>query len=106
MKRKQFEETAAIIEQSGLSIPFVHSLPGHTVGKWSEDEEKYAYELIQRFTEGILDDCDDGERLRPYLARKLDCDIMRISKKLANQVKGIKGYRRHSRLRIHDAMGR
>jgi len=54
-------------------------------GKWSEEEECYATKLIAAFENGSLDDCEDGRTLRSYLAMKLNCAPMRISKKFAGQ---------------------
>jgi hypothetical protein len=84
------------------------------IGKWSYEEEQYAMNLIADFDNGLLgtflvdilfscfylglffplvsllfsDDCEDGSTLRSYLARKLNCSPMRISKKFANQYIG------------------
>ena len=52
------------------------------VGKWSKAEENYAELLIENFMAGTLNDCNDGETLRIYLAKLLECKPMRISKKL------------------------
>jgi len=54
-------------------------------GKWSADEEFYAKQLITAFENGTLDDCEEGRTLRSYLAMKLNCAPMRISKKFAGQ---------------------
>ena len=54
-------------------------------GKWSLDEEYYAKQLITAFENGTLDDCEEGRTLRSYLAMKLNCAPMRISKKFAGQ---------------------
>lgn len=52
-------------------------------GKWTAEEEAYASVLIQHFRTGALPDCEDGTTLRSYLAEKLQCIPMRISKKYA-----------------------
>lgn len=52
-------------------------------GKWSVEEETFANRLIVDFECGLLTDCEDGCTLRSYLARKLNCAPMRISKKFA-----------------------
>lgn len=57
-------------------------------GKWTPEEENEANNLISMFEKGILDDCNDGVTLRSYLARKLDCAPMRISKKFAGKCIG------------------
>ena len=40
-------------------------------------------EIIKGFRCGNLPDCEEGTTLRPYLARKLHCNPMRLSKKLS-----------------------
>jgi hypothetical protein len=57
-------------------------------GKWSVEEEAFANRLIFEFENGILADCEDGCTLRSYLARKLRCAPMRISKKFAGRCIG------------------
>mmetsp|Transcript_17534 Transcript_17534/g.38877 ORF Transcript_17534/g.38877 Transcript_17534/m.38877 type:complete len:266 (+) Transcript_17534:107-904(+) len=52
-------------------------------GKWTAEEETFANRLIEAFEGGSLVDCDDGSTLRSYLAKKLNCAPMRISKKFA-----------------------
>ena len=65
-------------------------------GKWSAEEEAFANKLIVKFEAGTLIDCCEGSTLRSYLAKKLNCAPMRISKKFAGQcigkVKQIKLY--------------
>jgi hypothetical protein len=60
LKRKLLDETAATIEQSGLSIPFEARPKGKTVGKFSEEEEKYASDLIRGFETSTLLDVENG----------------------------------------------
>ncbi len=57
-------------------------------GKWSTEEENLANQLVIDFENGALEDCDDGTTLRSYLARKLNCAPMRISKKFAGRCIG------------------
>ena len=57
-------------------------------GKWSAEEENLANHLISDFEDGSLDDCENGTTLRSYLARKLNCAPMRISKKFAGRCIG------------------
>lgn len=40
-------------------------------------------EIIKGFRRGNLPDCGEGTTLRPYLAKKLHCNPMRLSKKLS-----------------------
>lgn len=57
-------------------------------GKWSSEEECFANRLVFEFERGSLVDCEDGCTLRSYLARKLNCAPMRISKKFAGRCIG------------------
>jgi hypothetical protein len=57
-------------------------------GKWTVEEETFAFKLIREFEGGILQDCEEGCTLRSYLARKLNCAPMRISKKFAGKCIG------------------
>ena len=57
-------------------------------GKWTRDEERYADKLIHDFELGLLPDCEEGATLRSYLAHKLNCAPMRISKKFAGKCIG------------------
>jgi len=49
-------------------------------GKWTIEEEEYTSRIIQYFSTGLLT-LPDGATLRSYLAEKLNCDPMRITKK-------------------------
>ena len=49
-------------------------------GKWTAEEEEYSNRLIHEFREGWLP-LTDGTTLRTFLAKVLNCDPMRISKK-------------------------
>jgi len=57
-------------------------------GKWTSEEETYANKLIYDFQHGNLTDCTDGCTLRSYLAKKLNCAPMRVSKKFAGRCIG------------------
>jgi hypothetical protein len=57
-------------------------------GKWTQEEEIFANNLIRAFESGTLDDCEEGKSLRSYLAKKLHCAPMRISKKFAGKCIG------------------
>ncbi|KAF0683035.1 Aste57867_24888 [Aphanomyces stellatus] len=50
-------------------------------GRWMAAEEAYVDSAISCFFLGILDDCH-GLTLRQYIAWKLHCDEMRVTKKL------------------------
>lgn len=51
-------------------------------GKWTAEEEEYTMRIIQHFRTGLLT-LPDGHTLRSYLAEKLNCDPMRITKKFS-----------------------
>lgn len=51
-------------------------------GKWTGEEEQYTMRIIQHFRTGLLS-LPDGHTLRSYLADKLTCDPMRITKKFS-----------------------
>jgi hypothetical protein len=57
-------------------------------GKWSLEEESFANRLVYEFENGWLSDCEEGCTLRSYLAKKLNCAPMRISKKFAGRCIG------------------
>jgi hypothetical protein len=61
-------------------------------GKWSSAEESFANQLVTDFERGLLDDCEEGCTLRSYLARRLNCAPMRISKKFAGRCIGKLAY--------------
>lgn len=49
-------------------------------GKWTVEEENYALKLLTEFSAAIIP-LSEGITLRTFLARMLNCDPMRISKK-------------------------
>ena len=55
--------------------------PTLRAGKWTIEEEVYAEYLTSLFMQGVLPDCDIHMTLRAYLAEKLRCKPMRITKK-------------------------
>ena len=55
------------------------------LGQWTVEEENYADQLSRSFLSGCLIDCCEFETLRSYLASKLNCSKMRISKKFAGR---------------------
>lgn len=57
-------------------------------GKWTVEEEVYSEFLITLFMKGSLTDCAEYTTLRAYLAKKLNCKPMRITKKYALQYDG------------------
>mmetsp|Transcript_20075 Transcript_20075/g.18228 ORF Transcript_20075/g.18228 Transcript_20075/m.18228 type:complete len:315 (+) Transcript_20075:69-1013(+) len=68
-------------------------------GKWTPEEESFANRLISDFEAGRLKDCDDGCTLRSYLARRLRCAPMRISKKFTGRCIGKLVF---ARQHVHD----
>jgi len=80
--RRGSEEVAAAAgggpkDQHGETFPAVLRR-----GRWTEEEEAYAWCLIRHFERGVLR-IPSGTSLRNFLAEKLHCDPMRISKKFA-----------------------
>ncbi|RHY94746.1 hypothetical protein DYB37_007193 [Aphanomyces astaci] len=51
-------------------------------GRWLPAEETFVDLAITCFLDGILDDCDVGTTLRQYIARRLQCKEMRVTKKI------------------------
>ncbi|KDO28094.1 hypothetical protein SPRG_20254 [Saprolegnia parasitica CBS 223.65] len=54
--------------------------PGFRKGKWTDEESVYAERMTHYFKEGLLP-LEKGTMLRMYLADKLNCEPMRITKK-------------------------
>ncbi|RHY29637.1 hypothetical protein DYB32_005001 [Aphanomyces invadans] len=54
--------------------------PGFRKGKWTDEESKFAEQMAYYFKEGLLP-LEKGTMLRMYLAEKLNCEPMRITKK-------------------------
>lgn len=79
--RKRCHNNQDMVDCTSIPDFFKGSSP--RMGKWSWQEERYANQLIEAFENGMLTDCEDGSTLRSYLARKLNCAPMRISKKFA-----------------------
>ena len=55
---------------------------GLRVGAWSDEEVAYAERVSDLYRQGKLPNCPDGTTLRSLLATLLNCQPMRISKKL------------------------
>lgn len=57
-------------------------------GKWTYEEYEYAKKIIEYFKIGMIDfpSLSTGVTLRSYLAEKLDCDPIRITKKFAGEL--------------------
>ena len=67
-------------------------------GKWSVPEQDYAKALISAFLEGLMPGVTDGTTLRAFLAQKLNCAPMRITKKLAGATLGKAAFHRRGYL--------
>lgn len=55
--------------------------PGLRSGKWTPEEEAFTNLIIHYFKRGLLH-VEDGTSLRWYLAKRLNCEAMRVTKKL------------------------
>mmetsp|Transcript_93171 Transcript_93171/g.266239 ORF Transcript_93171/g.266239 Transcript_93171/m.266239 type:complete len:129 (-) Transcript_93171:1614-2000(-) len=67
---------------SSNMFPMMPKEKTYRKGKWLKEEEDYALMLISHFKSGHLkDEPTSGVTLRAYLAEKLDCEPMRITKK-------------------------
>ena len=86
----RFDDTSRCVK---LEPPLLETKPNATKrkGHWSREEEKYAEKLIQGFANGMLP-LKKGTALRTFLASRLNCHPMRISKKFAKQAKLGKAY--------------
>jgi len=79
------ESTALNLSNSWTLERNKNILPKSRKGKWSMIENEYTNFLINAFTSGLLD-LDKHTSLRLFLAEKLKCDPMRISKKYAGSI--------------------
>ncbi|OQR84294.1 hypothetical protein ACHHYP_13563 [Achlya hypogyna] len=74
----KFTDPSAVMEQTTkMQAPYLTR-----VGLWSRTEQLYAWKLIECFIKGYVT-LPIGTRLRSFLAERLRCSPMRISKKLA-----------------------
>lgn len=85
------DESSADVERgikrqstSGIETEFVF----RRSGKWTIEEEAFAKRLMDEFDAGSLCDVPNGCTKRSFLAHKLRCAPMRISKKFAGQCAG------------------
>jgi hypothetical protein len=86
LKRRRSETMESEYELPSYAVEYDGGAPRS--GKWTPEEERFANRLIHDFELGLLADCEDGCTLRSYLARKLNCAPMRISKKFAGKCIG------------------
>ena len=86
-KRQRYQPQSRHQHRSTDSSPSIPSKTFIRKGKWSREEEAFAEQLIKEFTAGTVD-CKNGTTLRSFLAKRLNCTGMRISKKFAGKNKG------------------
>jgi hypothetical protein len=82
---KARKEAAAATPESSPPPPPARKRPkqrGLRVGAWSDEEVAYAERVSDLYRQGKLPNCPDGTTLRSLLATLLNCQPMRISKKL------------------------
>ncbi|OQR85211.1 hypothetical protein ACHHYP_12088 [Achlya hypogyna] len=75
---------------SSVSSNDEESTPSSRTGRWMYEEEQFALALIECFLLGCVPDLVRGTSLRCFLAYKLQCSPMRVSKKLARSTKQLK----------------
>lgn len=83
--------TTSATRHSGVTTVAMHE-PSRFVkasrsGPWSKEEEAYSAELIRSFCDGALE-LAESTTLRAFLASRLGCNPMRVSKKLATGMIG------------------
>lgn len=86
--RKRSFRGEIVMTEVSKQISSLVDEPIQISGKWTEEEETIANQLVIDFEIGQLIDCEEGCTLRSYLARKLNCAPMRISKKFAGRCVG------------------
>ena len=119
--REDDEDDDAAHDAAGADGAAQAQAPMTRKGKWSSEEERYAMRIIQLFHAGILGHLEEdvltppqgrpgssgrarrGQSLRAYLAEKLNCDPMRITKKFASTSCLGKSLHRVQHLRSGDA---
>ncbi|CAM9747726.1 unnamed protein product [Choristocarpus tenellus] len=82
------ESARMVPDSQPVAAPIAHLQRGALVrparsirkGKWTNEEEAYTARIIHHFNLGVLQ-LPEGTTLRAYLAQKLECDPMRITKK-------------------------
>ncbi|RLN93387.1 hypothetical protein BBJ28_00018571 [Nothophytophthora sp. Chile5] len=88
VKRERKASTASLSSTGTASVSSTPSASPvrffQRSGPWSREEEVYAASLIDCFFKGVLD-IAEGTTLRAFLASRLCCNPMRISKKLASE---------------------
>ena len=64
------------------------------IGKWTTEEEVYSEYLIAQFKRGLIEDgdrCSASTTVRNYVAGKLMCDPLRVTKKYSRKPDGFTG---------------
>ncbi|OQR84271.1 1-acyl-sn-glycerol-3-phosphate acyltransferase [Achlya hypogyna] len=75
-----------VMDLAFILAPMDDSAPDVRMGVWLPEEEDYMLALIECFTAGLLPKLTPATSLRSFLARKLRCAPMRVSKKIASFV--------------------
>mmetsp|Transcript_4885 Transcript_4885/g.5017 ORF Transcript_4885/g.5017 Transcript_4885/m.5017 type:complete len:160 (-) Transcript_4885:184-663(-) len=74
-------------------------------GKWTAEEEIYSSKLIEFFLAGQLEsDIQEGDNLRIFLAKKLNCKPMRITKKYGHMRELNKKYEHDKSKKISESI--
>jgi hypothetical protein len=81
MQKNRLQKNAYLLGEGRSVTPPVDSA-NLRHGPWTEAEANYAAAIIEGFDECKLSDCSNRTTLRTYLASKLNCSTMRVSKKL------------------------
>lgn len=80
--RESFTDNSPQANNAGSSGGLVVPKESLRRGRWTAEEETYACSIIRNFERGLLN-ISPGTSLRNFLAEKLHCDPMRITKKFA-----------------------
>ena len=78
------QQSSHFCQTSLTSLAVFRDRPKKRSGKWTKEEEEYAHLLIDMFEKGLIDE-KNGATLRSFLATRLGCYPMRISKKYAGK---------------------
>nr|CCA23644.1 conserved hypothetical protein [Albugo laibachii Nc14] len=85
------EKTSNASRQCGVTTVAMHEpsrfIKASRSGPWSKEEEAYSAKLIRSFCDGALE-LAESTTLRAFLASRLGCNPMRVSKKLATGMIG------------------
>ena len=82
------KNNASVALNSNVSLPVSKRARVSRRGKWTRAEEDYAAKLIEIFKHGLVPGLSEGCTLKAFLASKLHCAPMRISKKFSGSSVG------------------